>query len=135
MCLTKVQQSVAIETVDEAQKLLEGTESKMEKHLRDWADKWRDTLQIMEVLASRSSENILMKIPGGNLCTVLIGVVIFFCFQENDLGLHKHRSTLRINMDPPHLVLLDDDPLNTSITIFSLKVSLTFQNNIICNIF
>ena len=54
----------------------------------------------------------------------------FYCkyFQENDLGLHKHRSTLRIDMDPPHLVLLDDDPLNTSITIFSLNVSSSSQH-------
>lgn len=37
-----------------AQKLLEGTESKMEKHLRNWADKWRDTLHIIEV----SSEEV-----------------------------------------------------------------------------
>ena len=43
------------------------------------------------------------------------------------MGLYKHRSTLRIDMDPPHLVLLDDDPLNTSITIFSLKVSSIFE--------
>ncbi|XP_028395979.1 kinesin-like protein KIF16B isoform X2 [Dendronephthya gigantea] len=93
----QVQQSVATETLDEAQKLLEGTESKMERHLRDWADKWRDTLLIME---------------------------------ENDLGLHKHRSTLRIDMDPPHLVLLDDDPLNTSITIFSLKEGENFIGNL-----
>ena len=90
----QIQQSTGVETVDEAQKLLEGTEHKMERHLRDWADKWRDTLLIME---------------------------------ENDLGLQKNRSTLRINMDPPHLVLLDDDPLNTSITIFSLKVSSIFR--------
>ena len=52
-----MQQSVATETVDEAQKLLEGTESKMERHLRDWADKWRDTLLIMEVFTRARSEN------------------------------------------------------------------------------
>lgn len=120
-----MQQSVAIETVDEAQKLLEGTESKMERHLRDWADKWRDTLLIMEVLRKYSHKNSSRK-----LCTVLICIEKFFYFQENDLGLHKHRSTLRIDMDPPHLVLLDDDPLNTSITIFSLKVSSTFPSSI-----
>ena len=46
---TQMQQNTGGETVDEAQKLLEGTEYKMERHLRDWADKWRDTLLIMEV--------------------------------------------------------------------------------------
>jgi hypothetical protein len=27
----------------------------MERHLRDWADKWRDTLLIMEVVRARNS--------------------------------------------------------------------------------
>ena len=53
----QIQQSTGVETVDEAQKLLEGTEYKMERHLRDWADKWRDTLLIMEVW----TENVLAK--------------------------------------------------------------------------
>lgn len=49
--------------------------------------------------------------------------LVIFCSQESELALRRQGSCVLIDLELPHLVRLEEDPLKTEIKLYRLMVS------------